>query len=62
MKARIIISYHVSLYFRYNPIIVCGGNGCKNFIKYNVVLMGYVPSMKVKYDTQHGRVNTAEPK
>ena len=62
MKAMIRISYRVSPDFSYNLIIVCGGNGCKRVIKYNVEMRGYGPSMKVKDDTHHGRVKTSEPK
>ena len=57
-----MISYHISPYFRYNLLIVCGGKDCKNVIKDNVELMGYGNSMKVKDEIQHGRVNIAEPK
>ena len=62
MKSSIRISYHVSPDVRYNLLSVCGGNGCKPVIKYNVELRGYRPSMKVKNETHYGRVNTAEPK
>ena len=62
MKASIRIRYHVSTDFRYNLLIVCRVNGCKNVIKDNVELMGYGNSMKVKDEIQHGRVNIAEPK
>ena len=62
MKAIIRISYHVSPDFRYNLLIVCGGNGCKHIIKYNMELRGYGTSMKVKYETHHGRVKMAETK
>ena len=62
MKAMIRISYRVSPDFSYNLIIVCGGNGCKRVIKYNVEMRGYGPSMKVKGENHHVRVNMAEPK
>ena len=39
-----------------------GGNGCKHVIKGNVELRGYGPSMKVKGENHHVRVNMAEPK
>ena len=57
-----MISYHIILYFRYNLLIVFGGNGCKNAIKDNVELKGYGKIMKVKDNNHHGRVKTTEPK
>ena len=62
MKSSISISYHFSPYFRYNLLIVCGGNSFKHVIKYNKELRGDGPSMKVKYDIHNGRVEMPEPK
>ena len=62
MKASIRIRYHVSTDFRYNLLIVCRVNGCKNVIKDNVELRGYGLSMKVKDDTHHVRVKMDELK
>ena len=56
-----MISYHGSPYFRYNLLIVCGGNVCKHVIKDRMEMRGYGPSMKVKDETHHGIVKTAEP-
>ena len=61
MKAIIRIIYHISPYFRYNLLIVCGGNGCKHIIKDNVELRGDVPSVKGKNETHRGIVKTYEP-
>ena len=57
MKESIRISYRVGPDFRYNLLIVCGGNGCKPVIKDNVEMRGDGLSMKFKYETHHGRVN-----
>ena len=62
MKESIRISYRVGPDFRYNLLIVCGGNGCKRVTKDNVELRGYGPSMKTKDYTHHGRVRTSETK
>ena len=49
-------------YFRYNLLILCGGNGCKHAIKDNAELRGYGQSMKGKDETHHVGAKIAEPK